>query len=102
MQVASVELEAAASAPNALSAAGVSLLQDGLRASAEGDWPAAVTALLGVTNQDSADHGLLEQVWLAVGLQVQALLPHPATASSRCCKEWEGVWSFWASITCSS
>ena len=57
-----MELEAAANAPNALSAAGVSLLQEGLLASANGDWGGATSALLGVTKQDTADHALLQQV----------------------------------------
>ena len=62
MQVASVELEAAAGAPHALSAAGRALLQEGLGAGQRQDWAAAVAGLLGVTNQDSTQLDLLQQV----------------------------------------
>ena len=61
-QVASVELEAAAGAPHALSAAGRALLQEGIGAAQRQDWAAAVAALLGVTNQDSTKLELLQQV----------------------------------------
>ena len=57
-----MELEAAAGAPHALSAAGRALLQEGLGAAQRQDWPAAVAGLLGVTNQDSTRLDLLQQV----------------------------------------
>ena len=57
-----MELEAAAGAPHALSAAGRALLQEGIGAAQRQDWAAAVAALLGVTNQDSTKLQLLQQV----------------------------------------
>ena len=57
-----MELEAAAGAPHALSAAGRALLQEGIGAAQRQDWAAAVAALLGVTNQDSTKLELLQQV----------------------------------------